>query len=73
MLYEVITPQNLTIIVNTGDDFQHLGLTICPDLDTVMYTLAGLANPETGWGRVAESWRTMEVVAQLGGPSYNFV
>ena len=52
---QVVPPEKLTIIVNTGDDFQHLGLTICPDLDTVMYTLAGVANPETGWGRAGES------------------
>lgn len=69
-LAQLVPPQNLTIIVNTGDDFQHLGLTICPDLDTVMYTLAGVANAETGWGRAGESWRTMETVAQLGGPDW---
>ncbi|MBX3056546.1 MAG: 2-phospho-L-lactate transferase [Anaerolineae bacterium] len=69
-LAEIVPPANLTIIVNTGDDFQHLGLTVCPDLDTVMYTLAGVANPETGWGRAGESWRTMEAVARLGGPDW---
>lgn len=69
-LAQIVPPQNLTIIVNTGDDFQHLGLTVCPDLDTVMYTLAGVANPETGWGRAGESWRTMETVTQLGGPDW---
>ena len=42
----------LTVVVNTGDDFEHHGLTVCPDLDTVVYTLAGLNNPVTGWGRV---------------------
>jgi LPPG:FO 2-phospho-L-lactate transferase len=69
-LAHIVPPANLTIIVNTGDDFQHLGLMVCPDLDTVMYTLAGVANPETGWGRAGESWRTMEMVAQLGGPDW---
>jgi LPPG:FO 2-phospho-L-lactate transferase len=69
-LAQMVPPQNLTIIVNTGDDFQHLGLTVCPDLDTVMYTLAGVANMETGWGRAGESWRTMETVGQLGGPDW---
>lgn len=69
-LAQVVPSENLTIIVNTGDDFQHVGLTVCPDLDTVMYTLAGVANPETGWGRAGESWRTMETVAQLGGPDW---
>lgn len=69
-LAHIVPPQNLTIIVNTGDDFQHLGLTVCPDLDTVVYTLAGLANAELGWGRGGESWRAMETVAQLGGPDW---
>lgn len=69
-LAQVVPPQNLTIIVNTGDDFRHLGLMVCPDLDTVMYTLAGVANPETGWGRKDESWRAMQAVAQLGGPGW---
>lgn len=69
-LARVLPPERLTTIVNTGDDFTHLGLTICPDLDTVMYTLGGVANPETGWGRSAESWRTIEEVARLGGADW---
>ena len=69
-LAQIVPPENLTIIVNTGDDFEHLGLTICPDLDTVMYTLGGAANTETGWGRADESWRTMGAVGQLGGPDW---
>lgn len=69
-LAQIVPPENLTIIVNTGDDFEHLGLTVCPDLDTVMYTLGGVANSETGWGRAGESWRTMEAVGQLGGPDW---
>jgi LPPG:FO 2-phospho-L-lactate transferase len=69
-LARVLPSQNLTVIVNTGDDFRHLGLTICPDLDTVMYTLAGVANDETGWGRAGESWRAMEEVRRLGGPEW---
>ncbi len=69
-LARILPPQNLTIIVNTGDDFEHLGLTVCPDLDTVMYTLAGVANPETGWGRAGESWVTMAEVSRLGGPDW---
>lgn len=69
-LAQIVPPENLTIIVNTGDDFEHLGLTICPDLDTVMYTLGGVANGETGWGRAGESWRTMGAVGQLGGPDW---
>ena len=69
-LAQILPPENLTIIVNTGDDFQHLGLTICPDLDTVMYTLGRAANQETGWGRAGESWRTIEEVKRLGGPRW---
>jgi len=69
-LAHVLPPENLTIIVNTGDDFEHLGLYICPDLDTVCYTLAGLANPETGWGRLGETWNTIDNVEKLGGPAW---
>lgn len=69
-LAHVISSEDLTIIVNTGDDFEHLGLYVCPDLDTVCYTLAGLANPETGWGRLGETWQAISNVEQLGGPAW---
>ena len=69
-LARVLLPDRLTVVVNTGDDFRHLGLTICPDLDTVMYTLAGAGNDETGWGRAGESRRTLDEVARLGGPAW---
>lgn len=69
-LAQTIGEENLTVVVNTGDDFEHFGLTICPDLDTVCYTLAGLANPETGWGRVGESWDALKSVERLGGPTW---
>ena len=69
-LAAVLPPGALTIVVNTGDDFEHLGLSICPDLDTVMYTLAGLNNPEAGWGRVDETWSFMETLEQLGGDTW---
>lgn len=69
-LAELLAPEQLTVVVNTGDDFQHLGLTICPDLDTVMYTLGGVANPETGWGRRGESWLTMQELVARGGPDW---
>lgn len=69
-LAQIVPAGNLTIIVNTGDDFQHLGLTICPDVDTVTYTLAGAANPDTGWGRAGETWRAIEEVERLGGPAW---
>jgi len=69
-LAQILPPEDLTIVVNTGDDFEHLGLTICPDLDTVCYTLAGLANPKTGWGRLGESWQVLENIGRLGGPDW---
>jgi LPPG:FO 2-phospho-L-lactate transferase len=62
--------QTLTVIVNTGDDFEHLGLPISPDVDTVMYTLAGLANPETGWGLAGETWSFLDALGQLGGETW---
>ena len=61
---------DLAVVVNTGDDFEHLGLHISPDLDTVMYTLAGIANPVTGWGIADETWNTLDQVARLGGPDW---
>lgn len=69
-LAQVLPPEDLTIIVNTGDDFEHYGLYICPDLDTVCYTLAGLANLQTGWGRDNETWNVIANAAQLGGPDW---
>src|SRR6476661_1638243 len=65
-----LPPDELTVAVNTADDFEHLGLSICPDLDTVMYTLAGVANPDTGWGRRDETWTVMDAVSQLGGETW---
>lgn len=69
-LARVLPPQALTIIVNTGDDFEHLGLHISPDLDTVMYTLADVANPQTGWGLADDTFRAMEMVERYGGPAW---
>ena len=69
-LAQILHPEDLTIIVNTGDDFEHYGLYISPDLDTVCYTLAGLANPETGWGRKNETWQAIENAKALGGPEW---
>ena len=69
-LAQILPPADLTIVVNTGDDFEHLGLLICPDVDTVCYTLAGLANPRTGWGRRAETFHTLENIQNLGGPDW---
>ena len=60
----------LTVVVNTGDDFEHLGLTICPDLDTVMYTLAGLNDAERGWGLAGETWNGLSALERLGGDTW---
>lgn len=65
-LSHVLAPSALTILANTGDDFEHLGLAISPDIDTLLYTLAGLNNPETGWGRADETWNFMQATAALG-------
>jgi LPPG:FO 2-phospho-L-lactate transferase len=69
-LARILPPGALTVVVNTADDFRHLGLHISPDLDTVMYTLAGLANPETGWGVAGDSFRMMETLIRYGGPTW---
>lgn len=59
-------PHRLTIIVNTGDDFEHYGLRVCPDLDTVMYTLAGIANDTTGWGVAEDTSATLDMLRRYG-------
>lgn len=69
-LAQVLPPDSLTVIVNTGDDFYHFGLYISPDLDTVCYALAGLQNPDTGWGRSGESFQALKAVRELGGPDW---
>ena len=69
-LYRTLAHGSLAVVVNTGDDFDHLGLRICPDIDTTLYTLAGLANTELGWGRRGETWTFMQALAQLGGESW---
>lgn len=69
-LAQVVAPDKLTIVVNTGDDFELFGLHLSPDLDTVMYTLAGLANPVTGWGVKDETWSMMAAMARYGGPTW---
>lgn len=60
----------VTAIVNTGDDFRHLGLHVAPDVDTLLYTLSGRADPAQGWGRAGESWGFMAALASLGGPDW---
>jgi LPPG:FO 2-phospho-L-lactate transferase len=69
-LYRVLPPDTLTIVANTGDDFEHLGLSICPDLDTLLYTLSDQANPELGWGRRDETWTFMDMLEKLGGETW---
>ena len=69
-LYRVLPPGALTVIANTGDDFEHLGLAISPDVDTLLYTLAGLDNPELGWGRRDETWTFMKALGSLGGETW---
>jgi LPPG:FO 2-phospho-L-lactate transferase len=69
-LAQILSPDSLTLIVNTGDDFEHLGLHISPDLDTICYTLAGLANRTAGWGRADDSWHFLEALDALGGPTW---
>ena len=66
----VLAPGDLTIVANTGDDFTHLGLAISPDIDTLLYTLAGLDHPDQGWGRRDETWSAMDTIAALGGPDW---
>ena len=63
-------PSELVAIVNTGDDTVLHGLHISPDLDTVMYSLAGADNPKTGWGLAGETWQAMEALGRLGGPTW---
>ncbi len=65
-LQDALPAGDLTVVVNTADDFDLWGLHICPDLDTVMYTLAGIANPETGWGISGESFETLNMLERYG-------
>jgi LPPG:FO 2-phospho-L-lactate transferase len=69
-LSDVVDPSDLTAVVNVGDDLVLNGLTICPDLDTITYTLAGLNNDELGWGLRGETWRVMDELATLGGAAW---
>ena len=69
-LYRILPPGALMVVANTGDDFEHLGLAISPDIDTLLYTLAGLDNPELGWGRRDETWTFMKALESLGGGNH---
>ncbi|MDA0978794.1 MAG: 2-phospho-L-lactate transferase [Proteobacteria bacterium] len=69
-LAEVLAPEQLTIVANTGDDFEHLGFCISPDLDTVLYTLAGWNNTAQGWGQEGESWQFLDALGRLSGETW---
>ena len=69
-LARIMEPGALMVVANTGDDFDHLGLRICPDLDTLVYSLAGLANPHSGWGRAGDTSSFMTALAALGGETW---
>jgi LPPG:FO 2-phospho-L-lactate transferase len=69
-LYQQLPADTLSVLCNTGDDFTHLDLRISPDIDTVLYTLAGLSNRELGWGREGETWTFMQALQTLGGASW---
>ena len=69
-LSRIVKPEDLLVVANVGDDFEHLGLHISPDVDTLMYTLAGLDNPKLGWGRRDETWSFMETLSSLGGENW---
>jgi LPPG:FO 2-phospho-L-lactate transferase len=68
--YRILPRDTLTVVANTGDDFTHLGLSVSPDIDTLLYTLSGLANEEQGWGRRDETWTFMAALERLGGESW---
>jgi LPPG:FO 2-phospho-L-lactate transferase len=69
-LSQVLAPDQMTVVANTGDDFEHLGLSICPDIDTVLYTLADWNNKELGWGQAEESWNFLAALKRLGGEDW---
>lgn len=69
-LSRVLPAEDLVVVANTGDDFRHLGLAISPDIDTLLYTLSGLADPVKGWGRRGETWSFMAALAGLGGETW---
>jgi LPPG:FO 2-phospho-L-lactate transferase len=69
-LSRIVAPGKLMVVANTGDDFEHLGLAISPDIDTLLYTLAGIDNQATGWGRADETWNFLAALTQLGGADW---
>jgi LPPG:FO 2-phospho-L-lactate transferase len=69
-LVQVVPPEDVTVVVNTGDDDWFHGLLVCPDLDSVTYTLAGAENPDTGWGLAGETFATMDALERFGAPTW---
>lgn len=69
-LTQLLSPEEIAFIVNTGDDFEHLGLHVSPDIDTLVYTLSGESNTEVGWGRRGETWQFMRALKQFGGETW---
>jgi len=69
-LVDAVDPAGVTAVVNVGDDLEVLGLAVCPDLDSVLYTLADLADEERGWGRSDETWNALAAVGELGGEDW---
>ena len=69
-LVDVVEPRDVTVVGNVGDDVEVLGLHVSPDLDSIVYALAGVNDDERGWGRADESWRALETVRELGGESW---
>jgi len=69
-LAQICNSEELVIIANTGDDFEHFGLKVCPDIDTLIYTLAGVNNSDMSWGRDGETWSFMAAMSELGGDTW---
>ena len=69
-LARILQPTEVDFLVNTGDDFESFGLTICPDVDTLLYTLSGQSNTETGWGRANETWNCLDALSTLGAETW---
>ncbi|HCW83014.1 MAG TPA: 2-phospho-L-lactate transferase, partial [Rhodobacteraceae bacterium] len=69
-LSHIVEGKDLVVVCNTGDDFDHLGLRVCPDIDSVLYALAGLSDQIRGWGRKDETWTFMEALGGIGGPDW---
>jgi LPPG:FO 2-phospho-L-lactate transferase len=72
-LVQVVPPERVTVVANVGDDFEILGLTVCPDLDTILYTLAEVVNEQTGWGRLDETANALAALSEAGSEDWFFL